>query len=237
MRRGMCILSARTGADASGITAEQGQRFGLRSAEENGGWRAMSSERAQTDYFAVLGIPRRPWVESEALKERFRNITVSSHPDLGGNEEQFALATTAHRTLQQPSLRLRHLLDLELPQGSQGGNGATEIPEALAERFLNIATLRREVDAFVNQEAKTTTPVARAVLASERFMMQRDVRTALGEVEGWYEDRLHAIKEIDETWETARAEAIPRLAALQQELAYLEKWAKQLRDLLPRLEA
>ena len=34
-----------------------------------------------TDYFALLGETRRPWLDTEALKAKFLTLTASVHPD------------------------------------------------------------------------------------------------------------------------------------------------------------
>jgi hypothetical protein len=188
------------------------------------------SANPPVDHFAALGAPRRPWLDPDQLKERFRRVTSESHPDLGGDTERFASANAAQRTLRQPSLRLKHLLELEFPETAK--QPAMPISPALSERFMEMATLRREAAAFANQEAAATTPVGKALLASERFMMQRDIQKALGELETLYEERLQAVRDVDGKWETNGKETGPLLAALQQELAYLEKWIGQLRELL-----
>ena len=34
-----------------------------------------------TDHFATLGEPRRPWLDAEALKEKFHRLSGTVHPD------------------------------------------------------------------------------------------------------------------------------------------------------------
>jgi hypothetical protein len=100
---------------------------------------------------------------------------------------------------------------------------------------MEAATLRREVDAFLRQQAAATTPLALALLTSERFMQRRDVEKALAELEAMRAQRLEGVRAEDALWEARDSTAAARLAALQQALAYLDRWSAQLRELLVQL--
>lgn len=192
----------------------------------------MPSDCAQIDHFAKLGTARRPWLDPEALQERFHELAARHHPDAGGTSEAFAAANAAYAVLRNPGARLRHLLELEVPALLEQ---ASPIPEAVSARFLEIATLRREVDAFLHQQAAATTPLARALLASARAIQRHDVERVLADLESMRERCFEAVRAEDALWDGHAAEAAPRLAVFQQELAYLEKWISQLRELLLQL--
>jgi hypothetical protein len=188
-----------------------------------------------TDHFAALGVSRRPWLDPELLKERFHQLTATGHPDVGGDAQAFAAVNAAYTALREPAPRLRHFLELEAPDAL--AVAGSQIPEALAESFMRAATLRRAVDAFVKQISGATTPVARALLASEQFAVRRDVENTLGEFDAMRARCVQAIQQQDEQWTGGGTAAFARLAELQQELAYLEKWAGQLREALLAVEA
>jgi curved DNA-binding protein CbpA len=185
-----------------------------------------------TDHFAALGQPRRPWLDADALKERYHRLTVEHHPDRTGDAERFTAINAAHTVLRDPVGRLRHLLELEQPEAVAE---APPLPEALTETFMRIATLRRNIDAFVKQQAGATTPLAQALLAEARFALQRDVEMELGELENAQAVGLEAIREADAQWANRQPELVAQVAALQQELSYLQKWSAQLREALFRL--
>ena len=73
------------------------------------------------DFFAWLGMPRRPWLDPEAVKERFHTLSREHHPDqqaAGSNAETdaaFARLNAAQAALRDPKARLRCLLELEHP--------------------------------------------------------------------------------------------------------------------------
>jgi curved DNA-binding protein CbpA len=182
-----------------------------------------------TDHFAALGQPRRPWLEPEALKEVFHRLTAEHHPDRTGNAERFTAINAAHTVLRDPVSRIRHLLELEEPSALAA---EPPLPEALTETFMRVATLRRTIDAFVKQQAATTTPLGQALLASARFALQRDVELELAELEAAQNLGLEALREADRQWIERTPALVEQLAALQQELSYLAKWSAQLREAL-----
>ncbi len=188
-----------------------------------------------TDHFAALGVPRRPWLDADELKGRFLTITASGHPDIGGDPAVFAAVNVAYTTLRQPGARLRHLLELEFPDTLRTSVAA--IPEALSKCFMEIATLRREAGTFIKQQASASGPLARALLVSERSMLHHDLQKAAEQLTEMHEKCLEAIQEADGLWKEHPAQTAPRLAEIQQELSYLEKWSTQLRELLLELES
>jgi curved DNA-binding protein CbpA len=182
-----------------------------------------------TDHFAALGQPRRPWVEPEALKEIFHRLTAEHHPDRTGDAERFTAINAAYTALRDPVARLRHLLELEEPSALAA---VPPLPEALTETFMRVATLRRTIDAFLKQQAATTTPLGQALLASARFGLQRDIEVELAALEAAEAVGLEMVREADRQWPERTPALIEQLAALQQELSYLAKWSAQLREAL-----
>ena len=75
-----------------------------------------------TDYFAVLGLPRKLGVDGEALQRRFYELSRQHHPDFhqGADAErqaevlgQSALINRAYRALREPLARVEYLIALE----------------------------------------------------------------------------------------------------------------------------
>jgi curved DNA-binding protein CbpA len=186
------------------------------------------------DHFATLGQPRRPWLAPEELKETFHRATATTHPDVTGEHGASAELNAAFATLRDPSARLKHLLELEHPE-ILGRN--SNVPAALAETFLRLATLRRAVDAFIEQQSAAASPLAQALHASERFTLQHDVEKEQRLLEASLARCLEQLQALDAAWAARTPETIQLAAALQQELAYLAKWSWQLRECLFQLTA
>ena len=199
-----------------------------------------------TDYFALLGQPRRPWLEPDALKQRFHSLSADAHPDRvhDGTEarrkaahERFAELNAAHACLREPRDRLRHLLELEL--GSRPRE-LHEIPADLAGLFVKIAGACQETDKFLLERAKVTSPLLLAQLfapGQERI----EQLTAMLKDLGARRDQLHArLKAVDADWNEAtappvRAKALMELETIYRLLGFFSRWAGQLQERVVRL--
>jgi curved DNA-binding protein CbpA len=187
-----------------------------------------------TDYFALFGLPRRPWLDLEALKQRFHDLAAAHHPDVSGNTEKFAEVNAAYQVLRDPAARLRHLLELEYT--TEAGS-EPQIPPPLAERFMEVATIEREVHVFLHEQSTASSAVGRSLLAGERFAIQHDIERIVDELELDWSRTDQLLRVENSMWEQRNLETPHRLAQLQQEFAYLSKWLKQLRERLTQLES
>ena len=199
-----------------------------------------------TDYFALLCQPRRPWLEPEAIKQRFLSLSAEAHPDRvhSGTEaerqaahQRFAEFNTAHACLREPRDRLRHLLELEL--GSKPPE-LHEIPPDLAGLFMKIAGDCREVDQFLLGRGKVTSPL----LLAQRFGPGQEWSEKLIALQkGVLEQRdqlLSKLKATDAGWTAAmpppaRANALRELETIYRLLGFFGRWAGQLQERVVRL--
>ena len=187
-----------------------------------------------TDYFALLGQPRRPWLDPEALKESFHRLAAEYHPDVAGENETFAQVNAGYRILKDPASRLRHLLELEYTIDSAG---AAQLPPGLTERFMQVATLEREIHVFLRQQGEATSAIQKSLLAGERFAMQRDVEKLITELETYRDRLLQLLQAENHLWDQRTTETGYRLATLQQEFAFISKWIDQLRERSLQIES
>ena len=134
---------------------------------------ARTSRCYMPDYFAILQQPRRPWLDSEALKEHFHRQTAERHPDVsgGGDGGDFASLNAAFAVLRDPASRVRHLLELEAPERL---SPAQEIPPGLGDLFMRIAAFRHALDVFSKKEIAASSALARALLAGERLALSHE---------------------------------------------------------------
>ena len=108
-----------------------------------------------TDFFARLQVERRPWLDAEALKRKFLELSAASHPDKHRSadeparravQSESAEFNAAYRCLSDPRLRLRHLLDL---QRGPKPDELQRVPSELMEASLEVSRLCRDSDAFL----------------------------------------------------------------------------------------
>src|SRR5438477_9420256 len=82
------------------------------------------------DHFAVLGQPRRPWLDLDQLKQQYQQLTFELHPDRpkgGADQADFAAVTEAYRVLSNPRLRVHHLLSLTAKNNDSGSTKTSDV--------------------------------------------------------------------------------------------------------------
>lgn len=176
------------------------------------------------DAFARLGLPRRPDLTDESLREAFREAGKSSHPDAGGGKGDFQLLQEAYQLLSRPSRRLKHWLELSgIPGDERGALG----PD-LMDHFSRISEVLQEADALIRKRENARSSLAKAMLEGEtnRVRMRIDsAQSLLGEAVGAKVAMFGDLTGGDnvDPWQLVR------------DLAFLEKWQAQLRERFGKL--
>jgi curved DNA-binding protein CbpA len=187
-----------------------------------------------TNLFALLQEPPRPWLDPDALKERYHRLTATHHPDLGGRDSDFAAVNHAYQTLADPAARLRHLLELEAPAALASAHA---VPPEIAAFFTPVANTRQETDAFFKKHAAAASPLARALLTPDQYRLQEQLESLIASLTELQEQLLARLREIDALWDTDHPAALARIPALWQALNYTAKWLAALREPLFKLAA
>jgi len=192
---------------------------------------------AVTDYFALLGEPRQPWLDEEALKAKFFALSTSVHPDrvhaLPESEkktahERYTRVNAAYHCLCEPKERLRHLLELHVGRKPEP---VQEVPTELVELFFEIGQAARVADQFLKRKASATSPLLLVGLfeegqtISERLAGLRDNLTAR-------QNQLTGeLQSLNDNWR----QSVERLEEIQQTLSYLHRWSAQLQERIVQL--
>jgi curved DNA-binding protein CbpA len=167
-----------------------------------------------TDYFALFGEARRPWLDPEKLKGKYFALARAQPTDAERNE--------AFRVLSDPKLRLHHLLLLEGANLSAG----REIPPALADLFWKSGTVLGEIDRWLLKNADATSAVARALLHGEKEDLRKRLETLEEQLKSAYQEQLRRLQAIDETWPND-----PEiLIQLYDSISYLSRLRAQVRE-------
>ena len=183
------------------------------------------------DHFAILQLPRRPWLDPATVREAFQRLAGAAHPDAAGVAGVFAGINTAHGVLREASSRLQHLLELEYPDVSPSGG----IPAELGERFMEVATLQREAETFLHQLDGASSPLGKALLTADRAVQKRDVEKLARTLERDEEALLARLQMEDTIWDVRNADTPVRLISMQQEAVFLKRWQEQVRETLLKL--
>ena len=193
------------------------------------------------DFFAALGMERRPWLDPERVKDRFHALSREQHPDqqaggsTGETDAVFARLNAAQAALRDPKARLRGLLEIEFPHVRV--SGPATVPGTLADLFAPTLELLQRIDALLAKKAGASSGLARALLAREELTLQEAAQARLGELETLHASALADLQAFDARWNPRPPDAAGQLLDFYQRFAYLSRWTEQLRERLFQLGA
>ena len=197
------------------------------------------------DYFSMLHQSRRPWLEVDALKQKFLALSAGAHPDKihsasdaekSAAAKSFAELNAAYTCLADPKTRLLHLLELE--RGAKPAD-IQQIPAALADWFAEIATTCRHADSFLAEKAKATSPLLQVQLFERGQEWIEKLNALQQKLNGLREQANERLKSLDEHWlktdASSRAEILPQLEELYRLFGYFNRWQNQIRERVVQL--
>jgi curved DNA-binding protein CbpA len=186
-----------------------------------------------TDHFSARSEPRRPWLDADALKEKFHRLASRHHPDVskpGGID--FTALNAAYQTLRDPKSRLRYLLELEFPEKLT----AQQQPSGdIVEFFSLMGRHRADTDAFLARQAKAKSPLEQALLAGEKNERTEAAEKTLALLVQKQDDCLTQLQFIDSVWDYEKADSATALLDIYQGISYFGKWIEQVREDLAKL--
>jgi DnaJ-domain-containing protein 1 len=197
-----------------------------------------------TDHFALLDQPRRPWLDSESLKQKFLARSAEVHPDRvhGADDatraraqERYTGLNAAYLCLREPRDRLRHLLELEL---GRKPSDLQEMPAGLADFFMQLAAAFQETDAFLARYAKVKSPLLRAQGFSEAQSYSERLTYLQQAIQARFDQLLAEVRDLDRLWVEPPADPVQRAAVLTElgricrGLGFFSRWIGQIQERL-----
>jgi len=189
-----------------------------------------------TDHFALLNEPRRPWLEPEALKAKFLTFSAEVHPDrvhqaseadkLAANQRYTEL-NAAYVCLREPRERLRHLLELEL---GQKPSDLTNVPNDLMDLFFAVGKLLREVDAFIGEKAKASSPLLQVQLFERGQEWVEKLSELRQLINSQREPLIVELKGLSKSWGDSSPKPLERLLGIWRLLSFYERWLGQIQE-------
>lgn len=182
-----------------------------------------------TDYFALLDQPRRPWLEEDELKTRYHAKTLQLHPDAQPEttgSAGFAELNDAYRTLRDPKLRLRHLLDLH---GSADRANNT-VPDSLQTLFPQISAATHRADLVLEKFRSATTALTRGLLKPELLRPTDEVDRLLAAIRKLHDQALAEMRTLDDKWGADPTHDRKVAQRLVLTFTYLGRWIAQLEE-------
>ena len=195
-----------------------------------------------TDYFAVLGQPRRPWLDADALKEKFHELSAGAHPDRVHNLDapareqagkRYVEINAAYQCLHNPKSRLAHLLLLE--GGSKPGDLRT-LPEDVVQLFGTVGAALRDTNPLVAEKALATSAILRVGLMEKALPHIENISRLQAVIQTQLQGVTDELRRLDGEWDAGLLNPAQRSAALAtaEKLYHLfgfyERWAGQLQE-------
>jgi curved DNA-binding protein CbpA len=182
------------------------------------------------DYFAVLGIQRRPVPSEAAVQEAYYEKSKAFHPNRAGGGD-FSSVNAAFQVVSNPAARLQHLLKIEF-----GESGDRQIGAELGDLFSTVVNVLARADQELDSLSEQTSPLLRAFA----FQRLNSLRDGLGRLEKQIaarESELHSrIAAVDQIWFQDRSHCQKPLAQIAVDLTFVQKWLAQVRERKIRLE-
>jgi hypothetical protein len=174
-----------------------------------------------TDLFAALGLPRSPWLEPEEIKERHHAAIAIAHPDKSNAVEISAtILNEARRVLENPALRLRHLIALEFP--NQKPASAPPLDWNFFQRIGETTMLASDLVAKLHAAKQ---PIVRASILGRVASCIHSIENLQKEVAERREALQESLREASrEEWK------LDTLQVLAEEWTFLERSANSLRE-------
>lgn len=203
-----------------------------------------------TDWFALLGERRGPWLDPEVLKEKFLQRSAEVHPDRfhaapeADRREASRRSTelnTGYQALRDSRQRLLHLLELETgarPREIQ------RIPPGTMELFTEIGQVCREADAFLAERRGVESPMLKVRLFQQGMAWVGRLQALQARVNARGEALEEELRGLNPAWDTApppghpeRTARLPlaRLEELYRGLSYVARWSAQIQERLVQL--
>lgn len=198
-----------------------------------------------TDHFQLLDEPRRPFLDTEALRQRFLKLSSEFHPDRFHNapeterqqaSERYTNLNSAYQNLSEPKERLLHLLELELgarPKDVQ------RIPPGTMDLFMEVGQLCRDTDAFLAERAKATSPMLKVRLFEQGMDWTDKLNGLQQKVNAKRDELTQELQALNAAWESAppagssdRVGKLPleRLEQIYRIFSYVARWTEQLQE-------
>jgi curved DNA-binding protein CbpA len=181
-----------------------------------------------TDYFALLGVPRRPLIDDKRLQENYLRLAAAWHPDSqGGDTGQFRELQEGRRILSEPASRIRHLLDLEGCESKSGGvHGSPEL-------FMEVASVLGSVKTWRRKLAESRSAIGRASLEPERQKIGQRLQQVADRLEVERETHSNQLRSEDAKWPDGDRAILEQVG---KKFAFLDRWSKELKESLFELK-
>ncbi len=183
-----------------------------------------------TDHFALFGEPRQPWLDLDALKEKYHQFTREAHPDIAPNAARtgFENINAAYHALSDPKQRLQHLLELE---GSETRSAEVALTDEMQQFFLRIGELTQKARTLPERMQNATGALSRSLARKEAAQLAEEIGETLRRVSSLHENSLRELEQLNAVWKTDKTRVLEELKMLYATISFLMRWIEQLKEM------
>jgi len=202
------------------------------------------------DYYALLQLPRLPYLDEEELKQHFLELSSPLHPDRFSQasqaeqqaaNERYAELNAAYNCLREPRKRLLHLIELERQSKPPD---IQRIPPGTMDLFVEVGQTCRQVDEFLAERSKADSPMLKARLFQAGLEWADKLQTLHQRVNARKKELNDELRAMNDSWIKAppigdkeRLASLPleRLEQIYRIYSYISRWEEQIQERLVQL--
>jgi DnaJ-domain-containing protein 1 len=189
--------------------------------------------------FEILDESPRPFLDSEALKQKFLKLSAPLHPDRVHQfsdaekveaTQKFSELNQAYQTLKEPKDRLKELLT-----GIQGVTPSKiqNVPQDLIESSFEVGRLCQEFDLFLKSPVPDS-PLPKAVNLSQRKDWLNRLKTLEAQILERENETQTKLLELDRLWTNA-SDKTPLLSPLKYLISAFSYLARSKHQVFERI--
>ena len=202
------------------------------------------------DHFALFGEPRRLWLDTDALKQKFHTLAGEAHPDRVHSADEstkaaaarrYAALAAAYQVLGNPRALLGHWLELE--RGAKPPP-LQSIPLPLQDLLFEVGRILRAADELVREKSKISSPLLQVQFFARSQAHIEKLKATLQAIETQRAALMAEVKKLDaeffgEPSADQKAECTtipwPRIEEIYHSLGFLARSTEQLRERLVQI--
>ena len=193
------------------------------------------------DYFALLDEPRKPWIDTGLLKDKFKEMSARYHPDKfpqATPEERerisarYAELNAAYQCLSHTRDRLLHLIELET---GKPPSDVQRIPPGTSDLFMQIGQTCAQAAAFLEKQPQTDSPILKAKRFVEQMEWTDKLTDFQNQLQGISDKLEEELKRMNTDMENGAPLPLERLEEIYRSTSYINRWTDQIREKIVQL--
>ncbi|MBO6004375.1 MAG: hypothetical protein J6Q00_02225 [Verrucomicrobia bacterium] len=193
------------------------------------------------DYFALLDEPRKPWIDTGLLKDKFMEMSARYHPDKfpqATPEERerisarYAELNAAYQCLSHTRDRLLHLIELET---GKPPSDVQRIPPGTSDLFMQIGQTCAQAAAFLEKQPQTDSPILKAKRFVEQMEWTDKLTDFQNQLQGISDKLEEELKRMNTDMENGAPLPLERLEEIYRSASYINRWTDQIREKIVQL--